>query len=54
MASEIEAIVTPEEKQLIEKVPTTSLTAYEFYQRGKAEHEKHWLKLIKNKMVSAN
>ena len=35
IAAEIEAIITPEEKQLIEKVPTTSLTAYDFYQQRK-------------------
>jgi TolB-like protein/Flp pilus assembly protein TadD len=43
IAAEIKAIITPEEKQLIEKVPTTSLTAYDFYQRGREEHEKYWL-----------
>jgi len=37
VANEIEAVITPEEKQLIEKVPTTSLTAYDFYQRGQEE-----------------
>jgi TolB-like protein len=31
IASEIKAIVTPEEKELIEKVPTTDLTAYDLY-----------------------
>ena len=34
--------MTPEEKQLIEKIPTASLSAYDFYQRGRAEHEKYW------------
>jgi TolB-like protein/Flp pilus assembly protein TadD len=34
VASEIEAIIAPE------KVPTTSLTAYDFYQRGREEHLK--------------
>ena len=38
VASEIEAIITPDEKTLIEKVPTTNLTAYDFYRRGKEEH----------------
>jgi TolB-like protein/Tfp pilus assembly protein PilF len=41
VASKIEAVITPEEKQLIEKVPTTSLTALDFYQRGKDELEKY-------------
>jgi TolB-like protein len=39
VAAEIEAIITPEEKQLIEKTPTTNLTAYDFYQRGMEEIE---------------
>jgi len=39
IANELQAIITPEEKQLIEKVPTTSLTAYDFYQRGREEYE---------------
>jgi len=34
VAAEIEAIITPEEKQLIEKIPTTNVTAYDFCQRG--------------------
>ena len=29
--------ITPEEKQLIEKIPTTDLTAYDFYQRGREQ-----------------
>jgi len=37
IASELQAIITPEEKQLIEKIPTTSLTAYEFYLQGEDE-----------------
>ena len=27
--------MTPEEKQIIEKIPTPNLTAYDFYQRRK-------------------
>jgi TolB-like protein len=42
IAKELKAIITPEEKQLIEKTPTTSLTAYDFYQRGRDEHNKFW------------
>ena len=42
VASKIEATVTPEEKKLIEKTPTTSLTAYDFYQRGREEYWKYW------------
>jgi len=43
VAAEIEAIMTPEEKQLIEKMPTTNLTAYDLYQRGREEHNQYWL-----------
>ena len=42
VAAEIEVIITPEEKQLIEKIPTNSLTAYDLYQRGRDEHFKYW------------
>jgi len=38
IAREIAAVITPEEKQLIEKIPTTNLTAYDLYQQGKDEH----------------
>ena len=41
IARELDAVITPEEKQLIEKTPTTSLTAYDFYQRGKQEERKY-------------
>jgi TolB-like protein len=34
IVKEIEIALTPEEIQRIEKIPTTSLTAYDFYQRG--------------------
>jgi TolB-like protein/AraC-like DNA-binding protein len=37
IASELKAAITPEEIQLIRKIPTTNLTAYDFYQRGKDE-----------------
>lgn len=40
VASELNVSITPEEKQLIWKVPTTDLTAYDFYQRGKGELSK--------------
>jgi TolB-like protein len=37
IAGELHAVITPEEKQIIEKIPTTNLTAYDFYQQGKEE-----------------
>jgi TolB-like protein/lipoprotein NlpI len=43
IASELKATITPEEKQLIEKTPTTSLTAYDFFQKGRDEHVKYWI-----------
>ena len=41
IAIELKAVITPEEKKLIEKVSTTDLTAYDFYQRGREEHAKY-------------
>jgi TolB-like protein len=43
IASELYAVMTPEEKQTIEKIPTPNLTAYDFYQRGKEELVNYWL-----------
>jgi TolB-like protein len=43
IASELKATITPEEKQLINKIPTTNLTAYDFYQQGRDEHTKYWI-----------
>jgi len=42
IARELQAVITPEEKQLIEKTPTTSLTAYDFYQRGMEQLNHYW------------
>jgi TolB-like protein len=44
IAAELETIITPEEKQLINKIPTTNLTAYDFYQQGREEYIKYWIK----------
>ena len=40
---ELHAVITPEEKETITKIPTTSLTAYDFYQRGRDEYMKYLL-----------
>lgn len=40
IAEELKTAMDPEEKQLIEKVPTTSLTADDFYQRGREVERK--------------
>ncbi len=43
IARELQAVITPEEKQHIEKIPTTSLTAYDFYMRGMDEMKEYWV-----------
>ncbi len=43
VAAELKTALTPEEKQLIEKIPTSSLTADDFYQRGNEELTKYEL-----------
>ena len=40
ITAEVKATMTPEEKQLIEKVPTTNPTAYDFYRMGMDEEGK--------------
>jgi TolB-like protein len=40
VAASLNAVITPEEKQLIEKIPTANLKAYDYYQRGKEEERK--------------
>jgi TolB-like protein len=41
IASALKATIAPDEKLIIEKIPTTNLTAYDFYQRGKDELAKY-------------
>lgn len=41
IAAELEAVITPEEKQRIQRVPTNNLTAFDFYQRGREEAWNH-------------
>jgi len=41
VAMKIKAIIAPEENKLMEKNMTISLTAYDFYQRGREEHWKY-------------
>jgi len=40
IATELKAVITPEEKILIEKVPTVNLTALDFYQLAREEERK--------------
>jgi TolB-like protein/Flp pilus assembly protein TadD len=37
IAAELKAVITPEEKQQIEKIPSTNLTAVDFYHKGREE-----------------
>jgi TolB-like protein len=41
IATKLRAIMTPEEKQLIEKTPTANLTAYDAYLQGQFYYEKN-------------
>jgi TolB-like protein/Tfp pilus assembly protein PilF len=50
IARELHVVISPEEVQLIEKPPTTSLIAYDFYQRGRVEYTKY---LIDNNNIEA-
>jgi TolB-like protein/AraC-like DNA-binding protein len=43
IAEALKATITPEEKRLINKLSTTDLTAYDFYQRGREELTKYWI-----------
>lgn len=43
IVGELRGTITPEEMELIEKIPTTNLTAYDFYQKGKEEVSKFWI-----------
>ena len=45
IATKLEAILTPEEKKLIEKVPTENMTAYDLYLRAN-EYEKEFGKTL--------
>jgi hypothetical protein len=39
IAHALEAVITPEEIQVIQKIPTSNLTAYVFYLKGREELE---------------
>ncbi|MCX6262007.1 MAG: tetratricopeptide repeat protein, partial [Bacteroidia bacterium] len=43
IAAELKTVISPEEKQLIEKTTTTNLSAYDFYQRGQEEATTNYL-----------
>jgi tetratricopeptide (TPR) repeat protein len=43
IAAELKATITPEEKQLIEKIPTTNLSAFDLFYQARSEHMKFWM-----------
>ena len=43
IAKEIEVAITPEEIKLIEKPPTSNLTAYDYYLKAREEYLKFWM-----------
>jgi TolB-like protein/AraC-like DNA-binding protein/Tfp pilus assembly protein PilF len=51
IALALKAIITPEEKLAIEKAPTTSLTAYDFYLRGEEEMKKYEMGAVNREAV---
>ncbi|MCK4989160.1 MAG: hypothetical protein KAS29_01690, partial [Bacteroidales bacterium] len=49
VAKELMAVITPEEKVLIEKIPTQNLIAYDYYQRGR---EEYWRAILNMKFYT--
>ena len=43
IASELYAVITPEELKIIEKVPTSSISAYDIFLQARDQHNKYWL-----------
>ena len=43
IATELRAIIVPEEKQLIEKIPTNNLSAFSTFSQARSEQLKYWL-----------
>ncbi|MFZ0282089.1 MAG: hypothetical protein WAL29_10590 [Bacteroidales bacterium] len=54
IAGELRATITSEEKHLIEKTPTTSLTAYDYFKRGRDEHWRYHFDKEKNNKLLEN
>ena len=52
VAEEIEAVITPEEKERIEKIPTSSLKAYDYYQRGQEAFMAYTLDVTNRKAMT--
>jgi len=43
VAKELQVVLSPEEQEQIEKIPTPSLTAHDFYQRGREKYNQYLL-----------
>lgn len=43
IVTELKGTITPDEIEMIEKIPTTNLTAYDYYQKGREELSKFWI-----------
>jgi TolB-like protein len=43
IATELKAIIVPEEKQLIEKIPTKNMVAFNLFSQARSEHMKYWM-----------
>ncbi|MCK5702819.1 MAG: tetratricopeptide repeat protein, partial [Cyclobacteriaceae bacterium] len=41
IAAELYAVITPEEQEIIETIPTTNLTAYDFFLKARDEHHNY-------------
>jgi TolB-like protein len=53
VAEKLEVVITPEEQQRIEKMPTTSLTANHYFQQGQSIHLDGWYENDYNKIQNA-
>jgi TolB-like protein/Tfp pilus assembly protein PilF len=51
IVSELQGTITPQEKIMIEKIPTSNLTAYDFYQKGNEEFSKFWIDVNNTKAL---
>jgi TolB-like protein/Flp pilus assembly protein TadD len=51
IAEELQATITPEEKLIINKIPTSNLTAYDFYQRGQEAYLKNFFSVVDNRLL---
>jgi len=54
VADELKVRITPEERALIDKIPTSNLSALNFYQRGKEEYTSFLFKPIHNREALQN